>query len=243
MILDKYLSIGEYDEAFEIAKTAEQPERRSKLLARIASNYAQDRKYDRASETFSQALTIIDKIDYRHSKESALADLADAYVEAGQHDEAIQIAKGFMGSLYKAKVLTKIADKYTEAGKYDDALALCSQALQEVRTLDTRLKSITLDDLAVTYAKAGKYDEARGIAKTIENDFFRTTTLDKIAGICFEKALEAGRYHEALGIVKMRKYSDQKVNSLADIAIKYSEEGHEVDDEAKKLLHEIIVEL
>jgi tetratricopeptide (TPR) repeat protein len=75
------------------------------------------------------------------------------------------------------------------------------------------------------------------VARTIGNAHDKAEALAEIAG----KYAAVGQYDRALlEVAKTIEKADDKARALAWIAIRYTETGQEVDDKARKLLHEII---
>jgi len=127
-----------------------------------------------------------------------LGGIADKFAEAGQFDQALQIARTIEAPEGKAYELSQIADKYVKATRFEEAGRILDEAKQIAETIkDPTSKYSTLESLSASYAQAGQFDQATQVGATIENPYFKTSALQAIAEI-YEKAGQIDKAVELL---------------------------------------------
>ncbi len=209
------------------------------MVAEIALKYAQVGQYDQA---FQIATTIRDA----SSRVGVLTAIARKCAEAGQYEQAFQIATTLEDDSDKAVALAQIARKelahtYPEGGQQGKAL----EALFDVKEAwqDAHSQDKELAEIALKYAELGQHAKALEIANTIEVAFAKALTLTEVAGTCAEtgyKEKAAQILAQALEVANTIGDTSAKETALAAVGSLYAQAGQNVDDSAKKVLHEII---
>ncbi len=132
-IAGKYAQAGQKDKAseilslaLEVAKAMQDGENadwdKVRALTEIAGVYAEAGQKDKATEILSLALEITETIENPHSKNFALHPIPGKYAEAGEYEQALQVAKKINVSYFRDFALVQIADEYIEVGQYEQAL-------------------------------------------------------------------------------------------------------------------------
>jgi len=230
-------------QSIEAIKTIKDPHRRVSALTEIALTYAKSGMGRKASEILSQALKVaeteMEDDWFLHSKSFALSDIATNYAEIGQYYRALEIARTIKHPWYKSAALANIAVKCVQAGMSTQASEILSQAFEIAKT--TR-EPDALANVAVKYAEIGMSEKASAIlseaidlAKNIRSSY-------ELADIA-KKYAEAGQFDQALELTRGVEDAYYKSQALVYIASKYEEHGKQLDDTARKILHEILMEL
>ena len=233
-IAGKYADAGQPEkatqilsQALETAKTIKDADSKVWVLADIAGKYADAGQFNKALEiakTFKDADSFIDHqsgwptgrtIADAVWEAKALADIAGKYAQAGQFNQALEIAKTFKDADSKTRVLADIAGKYADAGQPEKAAQVLSQAFETARTIEyASSKAWALVDIAGKYADAGQTEKATQILS------------------------------QALETAKTFKDADSKVWVLADIAInieiKYAKTRQQPGEKDMAILRDIV---
>mgnify|MGYP000742916602 CR=1 FL=1 len=174
-----------------------------------------------------------------------MADIAKKYAEAGQFDQALEVARAIEDPYYRSQALTYIAGKYEEAGIKAEASSTLSQSIEAIKTIkDPSSRVSALTEIALTYAKSGMgrkaseiLSQALKVAKTemVDNLVFKSKSR-AFANIA-TKYTEVDQFDRALRVARAIKDPDYKSDALANIAVKYAEAGQ--FDQALKIVRAI----
>ena len=89
--------------------------------------------------------------------------IVEAYVEAGNIDQALAVANRISNPRVQSSVLTYTAIAYIQAGNIEQANRLLRQALTVAnRMADSYVQPSALSDIASAYAKAGNIERSFG---------------------------------------------------------------------------------
>jgi tetratricopeptide (TPR) repeat protein len=97
---------------------------KAKALVAVAGLYARTERKDKALETLSQALQIVERIENIYSSSEALIEILSKYVELGADSQALKVIESIKPERFsdgpealapfRAGLLLKLADKYLE---------------------------------------------------------------------------------------------------------------------------------
>lgn len=181
------LNPDHYEQAIQIMKAVEDPNRRDWGLNWIARDAANHGQLDRA-------LQAADLIVLLQNKGDTLREIAESLAQAGQPDQAetvvaqaLVIAKVLDDDVQKDWLLDKISRVYETLGHYAQALPI-AQLLT-----DPLGKADALADIARGNAKAGRVAEALQITHTLNDNFAKYEALMSVV-----KALEQTSHKEEI---------------------------------------------
>jgi len=103
-----------------------------------------------------------------------------------------------------------------------------------------------LAEVALKYTESGQYDRALEVTRAMEATFPKALTLAEIADRCVEKGQQekaAEPLAEALEVANSLGNAHAKGRVLAAVGFLYAKTGRDVDDSAKKVLHEMVAKL
>jgi len=230
-----YIALGQREQAepllskaLDLALILGDEELDSEVARSLSVNYA-------AVGDFREALQLAWAIKPRASSEmtlkySALAEIADKYVEFGEVEkasellsQALEAARELRNAPQNSKGLSILADQYAILGDGKQAQILLSEALElakEARV--SRSKSEALARVVVSYSNVGELDEAFKITREMAADRARSTALRKLVG----EYAKAGDFDQALVIVENMESPSSQAGALVDIANKHVSAGN-----------------
>ena len=194
------------------------------------------------------AVKYIEGEDSFYSLDDPLVRISLKFMDVGQYENALNIAKTIEEASYQAEALTNIAIKFSEAGHGIKASEIMSQAEQAVSSIERAdIKSRTFTDMARKYIKAGLTEgasqvlsQALGFVPAIEGrSFSRDLDLVSIAKLY----VELGEYEVALLAAKDIEDSEYITGVLVTIAEKIGSEEKKISINGIKILHQIIKNL
>ncbi len=128
----------------------------------------QTSQFERAFQSWLQALTIYREIKDRRGEGASLGNLGIAYDSLGNYDKAIEyqlqrlaIARELKDRLGEGRSLGNLGNAYDALGKYDRAIEFHLQALTVLQELrDRQGEGTVLGNLGTAYQNFGKSDKA-----------------------------------------------------------------------------------
>lgn len=226
-IAEVYAKAGSHDQAMQLLNTIDKPLARVRGLTNIAIESFRNGQKERASELLSLALNAIESTP---DKDYYLGDMAIAYAEARQYDQALKLARTISKKWvhFRAKTLATIASEYAKAGQKDKAPNVLIEALQATKAIPPRnhdIKPGVLADISRAYIDAGQRDKALKIlpqalqlARAVK---INNVELKDVA-VAYAKA---GQYKQALRVAKAIDYKPSQLDALIDMAREYTEAG------------------
>jgi tetratricopeptide (TPR) repeat protein len=137
-----------------------------------------------------QALTHNYQLAQSTTDPQVLLEQVNAYIKAGNIDQALVVANRISDLFSQLSVLWSIADSYIEVGNIDQANRILEQALATAnRISDPLLQSLELNDIAFVYAQAGqlkKADEILGQALAVANQIENLETRSEVIDVIME---------------------------------------------------------
>jgi len=240
---------------------AGQPARRASLQATIGATY-------RALGLPRDAIPLLEKArDYQRANAGpehpdtlqALANLADAYYDAGRWDEALELREQVLRLLRKTlgpehpatlKAMAVLATSYSAAGRHEEALKLREDVLplsRKVNGPDHRDTLYAMQSLAISRGIAGHWIVAVQLmeevielmGKTLGPDHPDTLkAMDSLGWLYFEAGLcnEALKLRENL-LERCRKVLGPEhpgtFRAMANLSMSYAAAGRNYDEELK----------
>jgi tetratricopeptide (TPR) repeat protein len=228
-------------EALNITQTLYKESLKAELLGQIAVQYAAIGQADKANQLLSQALETLQNKSVRDAdwriefREVAL--VSSQYATAGQTEKAEE--------LLSQAIKMAQSETQSDENKPLDAIAkifadvrLFSQAIQIAETLkDSEFRSPVLTEIANKLTEVGRYDEALQVARMIDLDANKVTTMVQLANQYFvdgklNRASDV--LDEVLKSVERKEDSEWKATGLAQIAGQYAVVGQ--TDKALEIL-------
>lgn len=239
-IAEKYLEIGQNEQALQIAQMIENSSKKTRVFVRISDEYVKTGQSSRASGVLSQAFqvarTIEDDKEDVPVKTILLAEIARKHVRIGQSEQAIQITQTIEDGFVRANVLSEIAENHIETGQY-------GQALQVADTIkDVDIKARVLAKVAEKYVEKEQYDQVLQIVKKIEKPWFKTMVLTWLVDKYHGKDKGSDTLFQILQVTRTIEDLSLKNRMFEYITNKYAEFG-EVNEQTKNLMNEIKIEL
>jgi tetratricopeptide (TPR) repeat protein len=222
---------GEYQQALSVAQEIDEDDSaplKSIVLSKIVLLYSKSGQKKQAIEVLSQALNVAKVIKDTDTKVQHLARIALLYAQMGQKAQAAEISSQALqiasqNTDKKATLFTKVAAQYGNAGNKELADLVFPQALAMAQTLKNEdNKAHTLAELAIASANIQPYNQVLQLIQTIKDRHLQAYALTRIAKNFSrsQRQDEAAKILEqAFEIVKPLKNSDEKAQSLAEIAM------------------------
>jgi tetratricopeptide (TPR) repeat protein len=212
----KYLSIGQYDRALQIAHAITDPSVKIKVIVDIVRNRVE-------AEQYQQAFQIAAGITDTAIKARLVAEIVRNRVKAGQYEEAIRMTSSIEDEPTKAKMLAEIARKEAEAGH-------CEQAGQIANSIaDPELRTDIFNEIIRSYATAGQCEQALRVATEMATPAGKVRALTQIVRECKGREDREQKVKEMLSRALELAGTVQDVSSrekvLAEIARRHAEEG------------------
>ncbi|MBW4491268.1 MAG: hypothetical protein KME12_26230 [Trichocoleus desertorum ATA4-8-CV12] len=199
-----YAEIGEYNQAFQIAKTIQPyedlPEDAGRTPDGLISGSTSNEVFTQLAGRFAEAqqynlaLQAIQEIKWAGNQSAARAKLAVEYARAKQYDQAFQMLSQFELTFYGAETFTQVVETVVRAERGDRAAQLLAQALEVADTPNKLLifedskKDFALAAIASGYAEIGQREQAepllaqaRQVAEQIRGDAEKAVALATIA--------------------------------------------------------------
>ncbi|MDF5739247.1 MULTISPECIES: tetratricopeptide repeat protein [unclassified Nostoc] len=186
----------------------------AELLAKIAVGYAKLGQQDKASKLLAPAIQTAKISKDINITQDLLEQLGTIYVEMGQYDKALQVAK----------YLQKIARAYQEIAKSFHSHELTP----EISSIDIRLKHIT-DRLV----QVGQYEKALQVAKLISTNVTNRSLNGKdfiisqsiVMSEVALKYAQTGQKAQAEQILVQALQKAKISDDMVEIALKYAQVG------------------
>ena len=131
----KYLAVGEFNMAMQIARSIEIAYWRALTLGKIGARLIDVEQEDEGMVCLTEAQNIIDEMKHPNVKAETLAEIAGCYIDAGKNDEvfkyldeATKLLDDIQEDFIKAGTMTNLAAMYGIAGKTEEAERMFSQA-------------------------------------------------------------------------------------------------------------------
>lgn len=230
-IVAKYVAIGDYDNARQVADTIDYRASQANALIAIATQTGE----------YQQALSVAQKIEedektQRELKSIILGKLADLYSKVGQQQQAAEVASQVLELSKKAEdndskvtQLAKVANLYADAGEKSQAASISAQALQIANQVESAdAKAHLLAEVVQIYGKAGQkeladsvFPQALAMAQSLENQDSQSRTLAKLA-------LAAGRiqpYEQVIELIKTIEDTHVQASTLITLTQDYALSG------------------
>jgi len=231
-------------QAAQTAETIEDSYLRALYLVRIARGLQEAGQYERCTNELTHALEIAGMISRELPRARVLAETAVQFASAGQYERGIQVAQTITG--YDAEALASIAFRYAEAGYHEEAMKTFSHALEVAQHIeDADRKVFVLLFISEHYAEAGQEDrsseilsEVSLIAKRVSKGTAQIQAWARIAN----HYAEIGQSAQALLAAQNIEDGDKRAAALCEIALSQGVEESYSNDQARKLLHEIIMQ-
>ncbi|WP_198013623.1 tetratricopeptide repeat protein [Crinalium epipsammum] len=147
-------------DATDVTKTIEDANEQARLLADIASNYAQAKQY-------SQAMQLTQVVDNVDPKFQVLMKIARQYLKVKDMQnfrevlsQALEISLGTKDATNKAQKIAQIAGLYAKAKQYDRAMQLVGN-IQNIDNYSPKAEALAI--IASNYNTDGQKDKALNI--------------------------------------------------------------------------------
>ncbi|MBD2018810.1 hypothetical protein H6F43_01250, partial [Leptolyngbya sp. FACHB-36] len=220
----RYATNGQLTQAAEALVQAEQRTRLlsnsatlEQLLGKIAAEYAKLGQYDRAiAITTSMGYTTLPPqaccVPLRTEAEIAIAE---AYVKAGQINQAQQFAERIQSTASRYQVFVPIVVALAEQGRFADAIALSK------RINDATQVSRARYGIAKGYISADRVLEGVEFIKSVVDPTERVSLLTLLS----QWASRSGQYDRAYRIANQIQDAGTKGQVLTEVAIAYANAG------------------
>lgn len=242
-----YLEDAQYEQALHLAEIIEELRLRIWVACLTASEYIEEGNVDRALAILRQSLELTATIEDDLDKSEALARIADAYADAGEREEALQLLNQALQIIESRKaagyewsersVLVTMAEKYAKLGEMDRASMALNKVKQKILELkgdnSEYLKLLELWYVALAYARFGQCEEALKVAELMKDIEPRgRVTVEVVAAF-----VKKGEYKRAQGLIKKIKHPPSRNNALVEVIRGYAREGYY--DKAQNFIKEL----
>ena len=196
-------------------------------------------QFQKAFETFQEALKLARQLKDRYAEGQALGDIAFVYNSWGQpqkaleiNNQALTIAREMGDHTQESTILNNIGDVYQGIGQLEEALKYLNQALPIARKISDRSLEATISsNIGLLYQGTGKPEEALKylnqalpIAREVSNRSMEATILSNI-GLTYQgigKSEEALKYlNQALPIAREVSNRSMEATILSNIGLTY----------------------
>lgn len=175
-----YAKLGQFDRAFELAELIDQwyPRSGSDLGGLSTEAYTEITiKYAEIGQP-SRAFQVAQNIKYKSLRATALTHIANAYIQAGNYDQALQLVQSLNGESfsglgtgsYQVDILTNVATQAAQVEPNAIALQICDQALRvadSIQSEDERVGAMAA--IASQYDRAGQPAQALKQLEELQN--------------------------------------------------------------------------
>jgi tetratricopeptide (TPR) repeat protein len=253
-------ALESYKQALVIWREVSNPANEGTTLDNIGNVYQAQGFYDQALENYKQALVIWKEVSDPTREGTTLNNIGKVYQAQGYYDQALEsyekaltiwhaidISKGFLGSLFSFDLmandrtnegitLNHIGTIYQIKGRFTEALDHYERALTIYQAEgDTVGQGTTINNIGLAYEAQGRYSEALSsyqkvltLRRMVGDLVGESATLDNI-GVIYQTQ---GRYAEALAhyeqvLVIRRELGDRagEGRTLTQIAAVYDDQG------------------
>ncbi len=200
-------------------------------------------QFERAFQSWQQALTIYQEIKDRRGEGASLGNLGNAYQILGQYDKSIKYHLQSLAIVREIKdrrgervSLGNLGNAYQSLGKYDKAIESYLQSLAIAREIKDRLgEGSSLGNLGNAYYRLGKYDkvidfqlQSLAIAREIKDRHGEGQSLGSLGIVYqaigkYDKAIEA--HQQYLTIAREIKDRLGEGQSLGNLGTAYQALG------------------
>lgn len=238
------MELGQYDRAFEIARSAENEED----LSNLVNIYAEMKNY-------TQAFEVVESIRSSYIKVEALTDLASSYFKAGNKeraseliDRALEIARNAKSDSEEesdaecgGSLIQIIAPLCSDMAEYDRLLPEI-EAIEDwniqAQILNNLLRELDIGENLELFDKI--LTRVCQVARNIPDKNTRGVNLTHIGYIVADRYASIGRYDRALSTIASIEDLTTRASAFAILARKYAEKGDRVDLQTKKALETIV---
>ena len=152
----------------------------------------------------------------------ALAAVAGALAEAGQHEQAAAVAsqaatvtRSITNPLSEARALAAVGGALAEAGQHEQAAAMASRAATVARSITNPLSEAwALAAVAGALAKTGQHEQAETVARSITVPDEQAFALATLAGVL----ARAGQHEQAETLAGSITDPERQARALAQVA-------------------------
>ncbi|MBD1995918.1 hypothetical protein H6G00_04660 [Leptolyngbya sp. FACHB-541] len=209
-------AIGVLLEAEQAARSVTDPVTQDQLLVRIVAEQAKLGNADLAIaitstmgyETYAPEYCCI---PLRTEAERAIAQ---AYLGAGQVEQAVQFAQSIESADSKYQVLTGVINELASQERFDQAIALTNSIVD-----DTYQKVSAQHTVVRAYARANRYDEGLAFTNTIPQENNERSTAQYTLA---QMAIRNGQYDQARQIAQQLTDVSSKIQAFTEIAFAYA---------------------
>lgn len=184
-IAQQYAKTGRMEQANKTIMLIEEPVNRTWAWTRIAGKLAETGQDDSAAQILSQALEMVEPVVFEFEKDKAmtLASIAQTFAEAGQFDQALEIATAVESKDVQAGALSRIAGQLAEAGKTEQAVQVASRALEAANAIANDVdKAWAQHEVAQATAGIGQWARALEIVRSIARPEVSVGSATEVAG-------------------------------------------------------------
>lgn len=209
----------------------------AELLAEIAVGYAKLGQQGKASKLLAPAIQTAKINKSTQIGLNLLEQLGSVYVEMGQYDKALQVAKSLQvyEPIDKDGRLKRITTRMVEVGQYEKALQVAKLISNTgvISNNSLATQSIAMSEVALPYAQTGKKTQAEQI---LVQALQKAKTSDEMAEIALKYA-QVGQKAKALQVLAQAlqnaQYPDNidKAAKVARVAVKYAQVGQQAKGE------------
>lgn len=210
----QYASIAQHEQSLQIAKMIQDDYRKTHTLVTIAGVYINAGQRERATQTLSQALQVVESIQDGDNQAGLIAQIAIKLAEAGQLSQSLQLARN--QEYRRDYTLGEIAAQLAEAGQLSQALEV-AETIDEFNIAQTRAFAA----IANHHIKAEQYNQAVQLAQSIKDDCTQAHTSDEIV----TQLSEVKQYDLALQVAQFIEDAAIKAETLTKLAGYYMADG------------------
>lgn len=250
----KYLAVGEFNMAQQIARSIELAYWRALTLAKIGGRIIDAGQDNVGTTVLIEARNLTDSMNHPNARAEALAEIAGCHLEGGRNEkalellaEALKFTEAVSDDFIKAGALAQVAAMYGIAGKSDDAMELFSQALSlSYKTELEYLRIFFLAKVVNKFALAGMFDKAvETLIQAIHE--IKNHPDSRIKAAALKEAVKSyrglvGRVQSTevlnafLEAVKTLEDANLGVWALTKVAVDYAVHGTVFDEGAEKVM-------
>lgn len=212
-------AIGVLREAEQAARSVTDPTTRDQLLSRIVAEQAKLGNADSAIaitstmgyETYAPEYCCI---PLRTEAERAIAQ---AYLDAGQVEQAVEFAQSIEFAASKYQVLTLAINELASQERFDQAIALANSIVD-----DTYQQVLAQHTVVRAYARANRYSEGLAFTNTIPQENNERSAAQYTL---VQTAIRNGQYDQARQIAQQLADVSSKIQAFTEIAFAYASIG------------------
>jgi hypothetical protein len=246
---------GQHQQAEALARSITEPTYQAGALAQVAGALAQAGRREQAiviaAQAEAAARPVTDPtpqasaLDWprRHRQAEALAQVAGALAQAGQHQQAEALARPITEPVYRAGALAQVAGALAQAGQHEQAIAIAAQAEAAARSItDPAPQANALARVAGALAQAGWHEQpiaiaaqAEAAARSVTEPTPQASALAHVAGTL----ARSGWHEQAIAIAAQAEAAARSITEtglqamvLAEVAGALAQSGQHQQAEA-----------